>query len=637
MRILITLSAFLISTVSFAQPCSGGISGGYPCEGYDLLSHITLGTFDASRLNDSWGWEDPQNGDEYILVGLNNGTAFVNVTDPVNPIYLGKLPTHTSSSTWRDIKVYNDHAFIVSEASGHGMQVFDLARLRNVSSPPATFTEDAHFGSFGSAHNIVINEATGYAYAVGANTYSGGPHFINIQDPLNPLDEGGYSGSGYTHDAQVVIYNGPDPDYQGQELYFGNNEDRAVIVNITDKANPQLIADFNYSNVDYTHQGWLTEDQRYFIIGDELDELSFGFNTRAIIADFTDLDNPVFHDEYFSNNTSIDHNGYVVGNKYYLSSYTAGMRVIDISNIGTPGSLNEIGFFDSYPANDNTSFDGVWNVYPFLSSGNININDGSNGFFMVRESVTGGDTTPPIAVCQPYTATLDSAGNITITGSNVDGGSSDNSGFYSTTVSPNIFSCSDVGGPITVTLTVSDQAGNTATCTTEVTVIDNTPPSIDCPGDMTDNPEAGETFYTVPNFLAMGVTAADNCEVVSLTQSPPAGAQLVLGTYTMEFEATDPSGNTNSCSFVLTVEELGLDDYFTQGLSMFPNPAIEMVQISSNHGLIESIELFSISGKVVDVPMTVDQAGASLNVAALPSGMYFVSINHGSTKKLIVR
>ncbi|MGB1409957.1 MAG: choice-of-anchor B family protein [Flavobacteriaceae bacterium] len=637
MRILTTISIFLMSLASAAQPCSGGMSGGYPCEGYDLLSHFPLSTFDATRANDSWGWTDPQGGAEYVLVGLNNGTAFVDVSDPVNPIYLGKLPTHTSSSTWRDIKVYNNYAFVVSEANGHGMQVFDLTRLRNVSSPPATFTEDAHFGSFGSAHNIVINEATGYAYAVGANTYSGGPHFVNIQDPLNPLDEGGYSGSGYTHDAQVVVYNGPDPDHQGKELYFGNNEDRAVIVDITDKANPQLISDFSYSNVDYTHQGWLTEDQRYFIIGDELDELGFGFNTRSIVADYTDLDNPVFHDEYFANNPSIDHNGYVVGNKYYLSSYTAGMRVIDISNIGTPGSLNEIGFFDSYPSNDNTSFDGVWNVYPFFSSGNININDINNGFFMVRASVSGTDTTPPVAVCAPYTAVLDTAGNVTITGSNVDGGSSDNSGFYSTTVSPNIFSCSDVGGPITVTLTVSDQAGNTATCTSEVTVIDNTPPSIQCPGDMTDTPEAGATFYTVPNFLAMGVTAADNCEVVSLTQTPPAGAQLVLGTYTMEFEATDPSGNTNSCSFVLTVEELGLDDYFTQGLSMFPNPAREMVQISSNHGLIESIELFSISGKVVDVPMTVDQAGASLNVSALPSGMYFVSINHGSTKKLIVR
>ena len=61
-------------------------------------------------------------GKEYALMGLGNGTAFVDITDPVNPIYLGKLPTHTDSSTWRDIKVYNDHAFIVSEAGGHGME-----------------------------------------------------------------------------------------------------------------------------------------------------------------------------------------------------------------------------------------------------------------------------------------------------------------------------------------------------------------------------------------------------------------------------------------------------------------------------------------------------------------------------------
>ena len=350
MRLYTTLTFILMSYVVIAQPCSAGMAGGYPCDGYDLLSHIPLSTFNAGSANDSWGWTDPQTGKEYSLVGLNNGTAFVDTSDPVNPIYLGKLPTHTQSSTWRDIKVYNNHAFVVSEASGHGMQVFDLTRLRNVSNPPATFTEDAHFDNFGSAHNIVINEATGYAYAVGANTYSGGAHFINIQDPLNPVDEGGYSGSGYTHDAQVVIYNGPDSDYQGQELYFGNNEDRAVIVDVTDKANPVFISDFNYSNVDYTHQGWLTTDQRYFIIGDELDESSFGFNTRSIIADYSDLDNPVFHDEYFGTTAAIDHNGYVVGNKYYLSSYTAGMRVIDISGIATPGVSMSLGTLIAFRA-----------------------------------------------------------------------------------------------------------------------------------------------------------------------------------------------------------------------------------------------------------------------------------------------
>jgi len=637
MRLYTTLTFILMSLVVIAQPCSSGMAGNYPCDGYDLLSHIPLSTFGAGSANDSWGWTDPQTGKEYSLVGLNNGTAFVDTSDPVNPIYLGKLPTHTQSSTWRDIKVYNNHAFVVSEANGHGMQVFDLTRLRSVSNPPQTFTEDAHFDNFGSAHNIVINEATGYAYAVGANTYSGGAHFINIQDPLNPVDEGGYSGSGYTHDAQVVIYNGPDPDYQGQEIYFGNNEDRGVIVNVTNKANPQLIADFNYSNVSYTHQGWLTEDQRYFIIGDELDESSFGFNTRSIIADYSDLDNPVFHDEYFGTTAAIDHNGYVLGNKYYLSSYTAGMRVIDISGIATPGSLYESGYFDSFPSNNNTSFSGVWNVYPFFGSGNININDIDNGFFMVRASVSGTDTTPPIAVCAPYTAVLDTAGNVTITGSNVDGGSSDNSGFYSTTVSPNTFSCADVGAPITVTLTVSDVAGNTATCTAEVTVVDNASPSIQCPGDMTGNPEPGTVFFTIPNYFAMGVNAADNCDVVSLTQSPPAGSQVTFGTYNMVFVATDPSGNTNSCSFTLTVEELGLNDYFAQGLSMSPNPARDFVRLNSANGTIDQIQLFSISGKQIDLGFSISEEGANFDVSGLAVGIYFVTINNRVTKKLIVR
>ena len=150
------------------------------------------------------------------------------------------LPTHTTSTTWRDVKVYNNYAFIVSEAGGHGMQVFDLTRLRNVANPPETFTEDAHYDGFGSSHNIVINEDTGYAYSVGDDTYSGGAHFVDISNPLNPVAAGGYAGSGYTHDAQVITYNGPDSDYTGREIYVGSNENQVVIVDVTDKANPSI-------------------------------------------------------------------------------------------------------------------------------------------------------------------------------------------------------------------------------------------------------------------------------------------------------------------------------------------------------------------------------------------------------------
>ena len=388
MKKLITFVFMAFGAVAIAQtPCNNGMAGSYPCDGFDLLSHIPLSTFNTSGANDSWGWTDPDNGDEYALVGLEDGTAFVNITDPVNPIYLGKLNTHTSSTTWRDIKTYNNYAFIVSEASGHGMQIFDLTKLRNVPSPPTNFSEDAHYDGFSNAHNIVINEETGYAYGVGTNTYSGGIHFVNIQDPLNPVAAGGYSEDGYSHDAQVIIYNGPDATYQGREILVSStgSEQAVAIVDVTDKNNPQGIATIGYDNVGYTHQGWFTEDHRFFLLGDEFDEGAVGFNTRTVVFDLSDLDNPVEDFEFFGETTAIDHNGYVKGNYYYLSNYAAGLRVIDISDIAN-GNMAEIAYFDTYPSDDNASYNGTWNVYPYFPSGVTTINDRSGGFFVVQST-----------------------------------------------------------------------------------------------------------------------------------------------------------------------------------------------------------------------------------------------------------
>ena len=389
-----TLLSILIASCSIIQaqtPCVNGMAGVYPCDGYDLQVFIPCTDFGADNANDSWGWTDPDNGTEYALIGLDNGTAFLDISNPVNPIYLGKLPTHTSSSLWRDVKVYNNYAFVVSEANGHGIQIFDLTRLRDVANPPETFTEDAHYGGFGSAHNIVINEETGYAYGVGAD-YSGGAHFVNIQDPLNPIGEGGYSGSGYTHDAQVVVYDGPDSDYAGKEIYIGSNEDKVVIVDVTDKTNPVLISAVSYTNDAYTHQGWFTEDLNYFILGDEIDELNFGFNTRNIVFDFTDLDNPQLSFEYSGPTSATDHNGYVDGDKFYLANYKAGMRVIDISDIAN-GNMTETGYFDVFINGNSAGYDGAWNVYPYFESGNILISslkysspDYVPGFYLVKSS-----------------------------------------------------------------------------------------------------------------------------------------------------------------------------------------------------------------------------------------------------------
>lgn len=375
-------------------PCENGLAGVYPCNNYDLIGYLSLndlsiGNSAGSSIsgNDSWGWTDPQDGKEYALVGLSSHTAFVDMSDPDNLKLVGILPTATVNSAWRDIKVYQNHAFIVSEANNHGMQVFDLTRLRDVGNTPIEFDSDAHFTAFGKAHNIVINQESGYAYIVGAEVngpFQGGAIFVNIQNPTNPVSEGGLGEGGYSHDAQVVTYDGPDTDYSGKEILIGSNEDKVIIADVTDKANPMTISTIDYSNIEYTHQGWFTEDLRYFIVGDELDERNIGTNTRTLVFDFNDLDNPELSFEYIAQNPSIDHNGYTLGNSYFLASYRAGMREIDISNIESQ-SMTEVGFFDTYPDNDNANFNGVWNVYPYFESGHIVISDIEKGLFVIKK------------------------------------------------------------------------------------------------------------------------------------------------------------------------------------------------------------------------------------------------------------
>lgn len=389
------LLCFVVSIYG-QTPCQNGMAGNYPCNGYDLLSQMSVSEFDSTNANDSWGWTDPDTGSEYALIGLFDGTAFVNIDDPVNPIYLGKLDTHTDPSLWRDIKTYQNYAFVVSEAPGHGMQVFDLTRLRDVTNAPVHFTVDAHYDGFGSAHNVVINESSGYAYGVGSSTYNGGPHFVDISNPLNPIPAGGFATDSYSHDGQVVIYNGPDTDYTSREIYIGSNTSFVSIVDITDKSNPQSIATMTYSNTVYTHQGWFTQDHRYFILGDEIDEINLGFNTRSIVFDLQDLDHPELHFEYEGPSAATDHNGYVKGDTYYLANYTAGVRMIDISGIDSQ-NFQETGFFDVYPSSNNAGYNGAWNVYPYFESGTVLVTtlrysdeDFVPGMLLIRDSSLAG-------------------------------------------------------------------------------------------------------------------------------------------------------------------------------------------------------------------------------------------------------
>lgn len=368
--------------------CIDGFANEYPCKDYDLLAHVTLEEMagELTEGNDSWGWVDPVTQNEYALMCTNKGVSFIDITDPTEVKIIGFLKTRTENSPWRDIKVYKNIAYIVSEAPNHGMQIFNLSRLRTAVNLPVQFKEDASFLDFGSAHNIVINESKGYAYPVGTSRqglYKGGPLFINIQDPFNPVAEGGFED--YSHDAQVVTYKGPDTEHTDKEILISSNENEVIIVDVTDKTNPIKLSSITYPNIGYTHQGWFTEDFKYFLLGDELDEINNGVNTRTIVFDFTDLDNPLYYFDYLGKSAAIDHNGYVKDNLFYQANYTAGVRIIDISNIGNK-DINEIGFFDTHPENDNTAFNGAWNVYPFLPSGNIIVSDINRGLFIIRKS-----------------------------------------------------------------------------------------------------------------------------------------------------------------------------------------------------------------------------------------------------------
>ncbi len=365
-------------------PCINGTAGGYPCSNIDLYAHLPLSSFNASSGNDIWGWTDPGSGRSFALMGVNNGTVFVEITTPDAPVYLGKLPTHTVSSSWRDIKVFDHYAFIVSEANNHGMQIFDLNELLTVTNPPVTFTETAHYNAqgLGSAHNIAINEATGFAYIVGSNTCSGGLHMVNIQTPLSPVFAGCFSDDGYTHDVQCVVYQGPDVNFQGKEICFAANEDTITIIDVTDKSNPVLISRTSYPEFGYTHQGWLTEDHHYFLLNDETDETTYGHNTRTRIFDVSDLTSPSLIGYSDGSIPSIDHNLYIKGSYVYESNYTGGLRVYSLDSVNR-AQLTEIAFFDIHPIDDDPVYEGAWSVFPFFSNNIVVVSGIGEGLFIL--------------------------------------------------------------------------------------------------------------------------------------------------------------------------------------------------------------------------------------------------------------
>jgi choice-of-anchor B domain-containing protein len=397
-----------------STPCVGGNAGIYSCDNIDLMAFVPLSTFaivgeGADETNDIWGWTDPMDDAEYAILGLKTGTAFFDISTPVAPIYLGFMDSQTGDSTWRDIKVYSNHAFVVSEASSHGMQIFDLTRLRSVVSPPVNFSADSHYAGFGNAHNIVINEDSAFAYAVGTSSCSGGLFMIDIASPQSPTFAGCFSSDGYTHDAQCVNYSGPDSDHAGAEVCFAYNEDTLTIVDVTNKSSPVQLSRTGYSGDAYTHQGWVTDDHTYLLLGDELDESFFGHNTRTRIWDISDLDSPSIIGIYNGPNDSIDHNLYILNGFAYMSNYTSGVQIASLADVSS-GSMSQVAYFDTYTPNNSASFFGSWSNYPYFASGIVIATGIDEGMFILMPDLTASPTptftpTPTTTLTPSPTAT----------------------------------------------------------------------------------------------------------------------------------------------------------------------------------------------------------------------------------------
>ncbi len=375
--------------------CQNGKADIYDCHNVDLIGHLNLNEIGGGQGSDSWGWKDQNSGRYFALVGRSNGTSFVEITNPESPKYLGNLPsTNGTSSAWRDVKTYQNYAYVVADdINDHGMQVFDLNQLLNLSGDAKTFSPLTVYRQQGlqSAHNIHINEATGFAYVIGGNVCAGGLHVVDINTPNNPTFSACYDQDGYTHDVQCVVYQGADTAHQNKEICFASNEDTLTIVDVSNKQNMKQLSRFSYAGASYVHQGWLTQDHNHFLIDDELDELGRGQGVpdeaRTYVVDLSDLDNPVFKGYHQASGKAIDHNQYVVGNHSYQANYSEGLRILQLDDV-SQASFSEVAYFDTHPDQPAASnFSGAWNVYPFFDNGMVLVSDINRGVFILKPSL----------------------------------------------------------------------------------------------------------------------------------------------------------------------------------------------------------------------------------------------------------
>ncbi len=332
-----------------------------------------LGTLDWNNTegSDIWGWADG-NGNEYALVGLNNGFSVVNVTTPTNPVE--EFFISDINSTWRDVKTFGHYAYVTTEANA-GLLIVDLSDMSgNTYFHQTIFNGNNSSTEFTAAHNLYIDE-NGVAYIFGASSNSGsspadGAIFLDVAtNPIDPSYLGEWNDF-YIHDGMV----------RGDTMYVGCiYEGELYIVDVSNKNNPQNLGHTTTPS-SFTHNAWVSNDGNYVFTTDEQSDAYVGS------YNITDMNNIQEVDRIQSNpgSNSIPHNAHVDGNFLITSWYRDGTVVHDITY---PNNMIEVANYDSY-AGSGDGFDGCWGTYPFLPSGNIissdiNSNNSNNARLLV--------------------------------------------------------------------------------------------------------------------------------------------------------------------------------------------------------------------------------------------------------------
>ncbi|MBT8108892.1 MAG: choice-of-anchor B family protein [Gammaproteobacteria bacterium] len=395
---------------SAAAGCVGGFAGSFPCDKVDLVSHVNDRSSSASGA-DIWGFIDLNTNREYAIMGYSTGTAVYDISDADNPREVGFIDGQRT--TWRDIKVYqawnagqqrwDAYAYVTADNASDGLFIIDLTGL------PQRISRVNYAGDFAEAHNVYLARAdfsTGLALTddpplliiAGSNRSDGRFRTYLLDNPRAPAftampatPAGQAAGNRlYMHDGASMLVTDTRKDSQCVnaatspwcDIVFDFNESTLDIWDLTDPLDPVRLSQTPYGNASYTHSGWWSEDQQYVFLQDELDERDSGLNTTLRAFSIADLRNPTLVGTWTGPTRAIDHNGFVRGNRYYMSNYARGLSILDITD---PADMRLVGHFDSYPSSDGVGFPGAWGTYPFLPSGRVLISDIDTGFYIVED------------------------------------------------------------------------------------------------------------------------------------------------------------------------------------------------------------------------------------------------------------